>query len=104
MKEYIDREAVIHAIENSNFDISDCDGYTVTPGISIGKFYELINSVPNEDVREVKHGKWIDTGYFGIHHMKIAQCSSCKRESEGSMDDEYCPNCGAKIDLEDSNG
>ena len=101
MKEYVDREKVIEVFENSDFDVSDCDGYQVTPGISIKKVYDLINSIPNDDVVEVMHGKWIDTGYFGIHHMKIAQCSSCKHESEGSINDKYCPNCGAKMDLEE---
>lgn len=100
MKEYVDREKVIEVFENSDFDVSDCDGYQVTPGISIEKFYDLINSIPNADVVEVKHGKWEDGNEF---------CPCC---GENKFKDlyadiwadwkpKYCPNCGAKMDLEE---
>ena len=43
---------------------------------------------PAADVVEVQHGKWVD-----LH------CSVCGKI--GWMDeDAYCPNCGAKMDLE----
>lgn len=97
MKEYIDREAVIHAIENSNFDISDCDGYKVTPGLSIGNFYELINSVPTEDVQKVKHGRWIPfLDGESIMPERYYRCSVCGRVERNK--EPYC-HCGAKMDI-----
>lgn len=52
------------------------------------------------DVAPVRHGRWIDTEFYGPHHMMIVQCSACQKESEGSLTDAYCPNCGAKMDEE----
>lgn len=60
----------------------------------------IIQQVPAADVEPVVHAHWIDTGYCGPHHMIIVQCSACKKESEGSMDDMRCPKCGAHMDGE----
>ena len=99
MKEYVDREKVIEVFENSDFDVSDCDGYQVTPGISIKKFYDLINSIPNADVQKVKHGRWI---WFldgdSIMPERYYKCSVCGRVEWDK--EPYC-HCGAKMDLEE---
>lgn len=60
---------------------------------------EDIEAIPAADVAPVKHGQWLKTGTFGIHHMEIVICSACKKSCEGSINDDYCPNCGAKMDL-----
>lgn len=67
-----------------------------------GRFNALINEQPLADVKEVKHGKWIekeeDLGY------DVYQCSVCKEEyclETGSPQEnnyDYCPNCGARMD------
>ena len=61
-----------------------------------------IDVIPAAAVTPVVHGWWIDTEFYGPHHMTIVQCSACKNESEGSLDDAFCPMCGAKMDKEES--
>lgn len=79
----------------------------------IGDFTEdygvlLIKSVidlqPTADVQEVKHAKWIDKPLSGYSYCR---CSNCRKITEifvsryGVATQKYCPNCGAKMDLED---
>lgn len=61
---------------------------------------DKINQLPAADVATVQHGTWIkQDGY--------TECSECEywynsSESEDSGDRSlYCPNCGAKMDLEE---
>jgi hypothetical protein len=59
-----------------------------------------IEEAPEEDVAEVKHGKWLPTkipSYFG---GVIYECSLCKaRDGEhSSILGYYCWRCGAKMD------
>ena len=58
-----------------------------------------------EDVEKVRHGKWKDYKRMGIdgtfHWFRC--CSNCRYEREDDNEDKdtpYCPNCGAKMDLE----
>lgn len=52
----------------------------------------------NRELRRViSHGKWLVNKEDG--YISIAPCSVC-----GEIDDvdfRYCPNCGAKMDIED---
>lgn len=54
---------------------------------------------PTADVQEVRHGKW------KLDRFGNAWCSLChhcgNNDAEAS---DYCPNCGAKMDLEESDG
>lgn len=66
-----------------------------------GFFSKMISSyyvmeIPVEDVEPVKHGKW------KADKFKNLWCSVCKHcGSNDGIDTDYCPNCGAKMDLED---
>jgi hypothetical protein len=58
---------------------------------------EVIEDTPTADVVEVQHGKWKRKGQ-GIY------CSVCGNESAynpfgASKFSDYCPNCGAKMDV-----
>ena len=66
-------------------------------------FYDMvmidIDEVPAEDVAPVVHGRWIYGEDIDI------QCSVCGADAltEGDyrqVKSRYCPNCGAKMDLE----
>ncbi len=52
-----------------------------------------LNNISPADVIPVRHGRWL--------HRKngVAYCSECEIDAveDGT---EYCPNCGAKMDLE----
>ena len=46
------------------------------------------------DAVEVVHGRWKQTGM----HLLPYECSVCGSKEEGRTN--YCPNCGARMDLE----
>lgn len=60
---------------------------------------EVDGSKPNEatvcDMREIKHGKWIE------YDNGVQTCSECGEEHEWQdYRASYCEDCGAKMDLE----
>ena len=87
MNEYIKKEYAIDTVLDVYYDTPDID-------LSGEKFEAAIFKIPPADVAPVRHGKWL--------HRKngVAYCSECEIDAveDGT---EYCPNCGAKMDLED---
>ena len=82
---------------------------------------ELIDAQPTADVQPVKHGKWIEKTVcrmkwipyddddvnpddVDIECMTEQKCSYCKRWTIKFTDHielDYCPLCGAKMDLKE---
>ena len=58
----------------------------------------VLDSIPVADVVEVKHGWWVMLPYIEPYKNK---CSNCEKGSD--LETDYCPNCGAKMDLEENN-
>ena len=87
MAEYIKRKYAVDAVLDVYCDTPDID-------LSCEKFEAAILKIQAADVAPVRHGKWL--------HRKngVAYCSECEVDT---VEDEtnYCPNCGAKMDLED---
>lgn len=85
MAEYIEREAFIEAVK----DIPMWGSVAVM----------FADSIPAADVAPVVHGRWLCDGDFVI-------CSQCEAEmnKKNSLGVDnfknYCPNCGAKMDIE----
>lgn len=59
------------------------------------------------DSEPVKHGRWIgdpDDYFDDLDDLDELQCSVCGAEFDNISNDvlgwNYCPNCGAKMDLE----
>ena len=92
MAEYIEREALLNKLQER--DLCLC----VTEWD--------IKAIPAADVAPVVHGRW-EVDEFG--HF----CSACREYAEeiergedlqlAPMLTPYCPNCGAKMDLEGGN-
>lgn len=92
----------------SNIDC--CDIETYNDKLTI---IEQINEAPTVDAVEVVHGFWIDIRFDPMWRSMLATCSHCKVRGEVRVkanecgfavpDSEYCPNCGAKMDLEEPN-
>ena len=93
--EYIERKALIERFkkmglgENSFMERMFADGV-----------YSVLETFPSVDVVPVIHGRWI----YG-EDMDI-KCSHCGGDAltEGDyrqVESNHCPNCGAKMDLED---
>lgn len=69
-------------------------------GCVLGVFdRQRIKELPAADVAEVKHGKWIEyLPVLRVGNLQIG-CSECGLTNDFKTS--YCPNCGAKMDLED---
>lgn len=65
---------------------------------------EMIDDAPTVDAEPVRHGRWKQSK----HYPHIIICDECGEPYELSNSMEhwnYCPNCGAKMDLnEEKNG
>lgn len=100
MSNYISREALKEAFDNADADVCESypDGYCDW-GFGRKNINDVIDGVPAADVEPVRHGRWIDNG---IPESVLSGCSICGY-SCGAYTFNYCPNCGAKMDLEDEN-
>lgn len=56
-------------------------------------------SIPTADVEPVKHGKWIGKPIAGYSTVRCSICRTAYLENAGQWN--YCPNCGAKMDLKE---
>ena len=86
MAEYIERESAIKSLLN------DCLGQV---SYSREDAADCIFWLDTADVAPVRHGRWVlDEKRYVVY------CSECEIDAveDGT---EYCPNCGAKMDLED---
>lgn len=92
MAEYFERKALIERFkelglgENSFMERIFADGV-----------YSVLESFPSADVAPIVHGKLTDNKYYVF-------CSVCGYHwyhcDGGIQEFNYCPNCGAKMDLE----
>lgn len=96
MAEYIDRKALENAmtIAAANGKEKDCRVWA--------RAICLLYDVQTADVEPVVHGKWVYGEDVDI------ECSVCGRDAltEGDyrqVRSNYCPHCGAKMDLEEQN-
>ena len=99
MAEYIDREQVIDWFSEYLYT-----NQPVQPSVLLHD----LKALPAADVAPVVHGKWTDksTGRYG---QMQSWCSTCGRNSgiggiKSNQHKPYCPNCGAKMDLEEVSG
>ena len=97
MAEYIEREAAVKVAEK----------YGLANGSALGRHTGLadciaseIADIPAADVAPVVHGRWVEKEKytFGIMY----DCSLCEnRILDNGHPWNYCPNCGANMDLEE---
>ena len=89
MTEYIKKEYAVDAVLDVYCDTPDVD-------LSCEKFEAAILKIPVADVAPVRHGRWIP--FHSTAAGDIQYCSAC--EIGCTWKPNYCPNCGAKMDLE----
>ena len=107
MAEYIEREEL--AIEFMYADADVVEDYgdgECEWGFSRKRIQEVINSVPSADVAPVRHGIWLSWdelhgGNTLAKNVLGVFCSECILQSDSKT--HFCPNCGAKMDLEEPN-
>lgn len=104
MSDYISREAVME-LRPKNIEIINSSAY-----IELDELLDLVGEIPAADVEPVVHGRWetFDSSYwrstqYGVQAIDCVKirCGLCGRGS--AVRTNYCPNCGAKMDLEDGN-
>ena len=92
MAEYIEREAAIKAIRDSDpYGVHRALGFRETD------IEEALRSVPAADVAPVRHGRWALNKKYGDY-----ECSECGQGDVKAMDFtnlkmRYCPHCGARM-------
>ena len=69
--------------------------------IPLSDVRKSLQMTPTADVQEVRHGRWISNDLGG--YKWAYYCSECGWVDGYPFNDrhKYCPNCGAKMDLED---
>nr|DAI37279.1 MAG TPA: PROTEIN/RNA Complex, archaeal, ribosomal, 50S, protein.0A [Caudoviricetes sp.] len=89
MADYIDREKLLKSIPSVKND------KTISLFGAVADMICMVNAVPKEDVAPVVHGEWLcaetDDEQFFL-------CSVCNDKEY--WESNYCPNCGAKMDVE----
>lgn len=108
-KEYIEREEALRQI------FLEAMGHNFDFNAEYREIYlsakRAIKNIPAADVAEVRHGRWIDKGWYGDSSWQIDgrgncwrvhECSECNVEKKGETT-KYCPHCGAKMDKEEYN-
>lgn len=95
-KEYIDREEVIKILEQ--YDLSSgstlgCHSGAIECAIS------EIEMLPAADVAEVRHGRWRWVAYDANPKIGNWHCTYCNRIPKSFQKEDFCPNCGAIMDL-----
>ena len=90
----IDKEALLKRMQNDPlFDL--VEGYGVSG---------VINAEPTVDAEPVRHGKWKQWDSYGFEDTyKCTACGESFVLIEGTPITngyKYCPNCGAKMDVE----
>lgn len=110
MAEYIEREAALNICQKEYEDrLEMCDYCGDTVAWNIGG---QIKELPAADVAEVRCGRWEEVDWvepdghgFGTVRTPKAglRCNQCSNvfKKELLWKRNYCPECGAKMDLED---
>lgn len=105
--EYIERESLLKKAIGEKCLVSQMKGWVnnevVFETVHID-LMDLINSVPSADVAPVRHGRWVFKR--GCYKTDEHSCSLCGQllTTPRKVRANYCPNCGAKMDLEADNG
>lgn len=104
MDEYISREAAIDKMRSLKSSFRAKNDWDSGYDTAIAEAFEHIKRVPAADVQPVKHGQWKTPVSVG---NGIKFCSVCRNEAYWDTDYgqqlfDYCPYCGARMDLKDS--
>lgn len=103
MSKYIDADV----LKDKMFNYYDCvnlntrkdnyNGETLMNYEVADMIEDCIDNAPIVDVQEIKHAKWETVGNYKV------ECTNCHhiRDIKTQCGWNFCPTCGAKIDLED---
>ena len=92
MVEYIERETVIQRIRH----VSDNLGFE-NPAAAIESVIAVIQRISAIEAEPVRHGRWV---YDHWCEFKCSVCGEWSKSEPYRGKENYCPNCGAKMDKE----
>ena len=111
MGEYIEREAAIAALDEFRLNETVSKYATVmqckAARDAISRATKALESLPAADVEPLKRGRWLTweemfPGETSKRKNNLGVfCDQCRNHADNMSD--YCPNCGAKMDLEGPN-
>ena len=91
MPRYIDADKVLETMR-SNMDMQEL--YLPIHFIDF-----VIDEMPTADVEPVRHGRWIEHPDDIFPLESTIECSVCgEQENVDIHNDNFCPNCGARMD------
>lgn len=98
MAEYIERETMIQAIREYNGFFQDSP--STNHMILKMEAEDVARDLEAADVAPVVHGRWLLRHEGAGHYW---ECSVCQENPciYVTKNTKFCPNCGAKMDLED---
>ena len=67
----------------------------------INSVLEKVREFPAADVAEVRHGRWRWVAYDANPKIGNWHCTYCNRIPKSFQKEDFCPNCGAKMDVEE---
>lgn len=78
------------------------------PYLQAAEILYIASEKEPEDVAPVAHGRWEKWNGDDRHHCTVCECyANAERDSYGYIAyeflDNYCPNCGARMDFEEPN-
>ena len=100
MDEYIKRDDALLAI--SYYPIENPEPDDIIQAI-LETARKLIARINAADVSPVRHGRWIEYIEIGAMNNHY-ECSTCHWKTPSftiARESNFCPNCGAKMDLEE---
>ena len=103
MAEYIEREALVKYLVGYCEHLSvlchnNDDIYAEMLGVA--QCLDRVESAPKADVVEVRHGYWRGLPLGGNSYCRCSVCNNVYNvhSCNGRATQNYCPNCGAKMD------
>ena len=94
MAEYIERGALMQfPIRRNHYDRKNGNKHFIN---GIESVLEYAENLPAADVAPVVHARW------KRYEKNLGECSECGEIV--SVRNNYCPNCGAKMDEKEDNG
>ena len=105
MAEYLDREAFKKSVEERyckpcKAEKKDHNGCWCR-ACWVDDMLDEVDCFQQSDVAPVVHGRWIHDGYRINGGIDWCHCSECGKSDNFCARTNYCPNCGAKMDIKD---
>ena len=96
MTDYIGRQAALDALGERPLVWTEDDYYSLGARNQYNGDRLAIETIPSADVEPVRHGRWINDRWED--DVNYHTCNACGVEIRVTYFDNYCPNCGARMD------